>query len=125
MTDEKINKNLVAPCGTDCGICLTHLRDSNQCPGCNALEKNAPKTRTNCKIRNCHERKGRFCFKCDEFPCAGLKHLDDRYRKKYQMSQIENLEFIRDKGVNGFIKSERKKHESQKGILCVNDKKYY
>lgn len=41
------------------------------------------------------------------------------------MSEIENLEFIRDKGIEKFLEEERKKWISEKGVLCVHDKKYY
>jgi hypothetical protein len=41
------------------------------------------------------------------------------------MSEIENLEFIREKGINEFVKSERKRWQSTKGTFCVHDKKYH
>ena len=122
---EKINRNLIGPCGINCAICLAHLRANNPCSGCNVDDPHKPKTRLNCKIKNCTERKGKFCFECAKFPCDHLKHLDKRYRQKYDMSEIENLEFIRDKGIHKFIENERKKWQSAKSILCVNDKKYY
>ena len=42
------------------------------------------------------EKKFRYCYECDGFPCARVKRLDKRYRTKYEMSMIENLEYIRD-----------------------------
>jgi hypothetical protein len=42
------------------------------------------------------EKKFRYCYECDEFPCARVKRLDKRYRTKYEMGMIENLEYIRD-----------------------------
>jgi hypothetical protein len=41
------------------------------------------------------------------------------------MSQIENLEFIRDSGIRKFLEEERKRWISEKGILCVHDREYY
>jgi len=41
------------------------------------------------------------------------------------MSEIENLEYIRDKGIEKFLEKETKRWISEKGILCVHDKKYY
>lgn len=122
---RKINRNLIAPCGINCTICLAHLRKNNRCESCNKIRSDSPKTRVLCQIRTCTKRKGKFCFNCEKFPCDRLKHLDKRYRTKYNMSEIENLEFIRDKGMDEFIKRERNKWQSSKGILCVHDKKYY
>ena len=51
--------------------------------------------------------------------------MDERYRGRYGMSEIENLEFIRDKGMEAFLESERKKYCSDRGVFCVHDKKYY
>ncbi len=49
----------------------------------------------------------KFCFKCDDFPCTNLAHLDKRYRTKYQMSMIENLENIEKHGIRKFIENEK------------------
>jgi hypothetical protein len=120
-----ITQNLIAPCGMNCGICRAHLRPKNPCHGCNYAEANKPKTRVNCRLRICGKRKGKFCGHCQEFPCDRLKHLDCRYRTKYGMSEIENLEFIRKNGIRKFVAMERKRWISAKGVLCVHDKKHY
>lgn len=117
--------DLIAPCGMNCGICRAYLRSKNPCQGCNKAEQNWPKTRVHCKLRNCQKRNSKFCYDCAQFPCDRLKHLDLRYRTRYGMSEIENLEFIRDKGIEKFLEEERKKWISEKGVLCVHDKKYY
>lgn len=116
---------LIAPCGMNCGICRAHLRTNNPCPGCNYPDKNMPKTRSQCKMLLCDKRTGKFCYNCAEFPCDQLKHLDKRYQTKYGMSEIDNLEYIRDNGIKKFIAAENKRWISGKGILCVHDKKYY
>jgi len=51
--------------------------------------------------------------------------MDKRYRTKYGMSEIENLEFIRENGIRKFTVMERTKWISSKGIFCVHDRKYY
>jgi hypothetical protein len=78
---EKIAKNLITPCGMNCNICIAHLREKNVCPGC--TDKPTKKTCLNCKIRNCKDRTGKYCFNCSNFPCEKLSHLDKRYREKY------------------------------------------
>jgi hypothetical protein len=120
-----MNRNLIAPCGMNCGVCRGYLRERNRCHGCRDTEKNMPKACFLCRIRTCTERKGKYCFDCAKFPCDILKRMDKRYRTKYGMSEIENLEFIRDKGINNFVKNERKRWQSSKGHFCVHDKKYY
>lgn len=128
---KKININLtpltakqVAPCGMNCGICLYYLRANNKCMGCFRGRKINGKL-IKCGIKLCKNRHGEYCFKCDEFPCERLKRLDKRYRTKYGMSEIENLEFIRNKGINSFVKKVCKRWQSTKGTFCVHNKKYY
>jgi len=41
------------------------------------------------------------------------------------MSEIDNLIYIRDNGIARFIEEEGRRWVSDKGILCVHDKKYY
>jgi hypothetical protein len=123
MSMERISRNLIAPCGMDCGLCVAHLRERNRCCGC-MVDGNKVNHCVFCKIKNCKERKGRYCD-CANFPCVRLKNLDKRYRTKYGMSEIKNLMFIKSNGINKFVKKERKSHQAIKGILCVHDKKYY
>lgn len=94
----------------NCGICYAYLREKNKCPGCRQLKTEIPISIANCKIRNCElikEKKVKYCFECDDFPCKPLKHLDKRYRTKYNMSEIENLEFVLQNGIRKFIASEK------------------
>ncbi len=125
MMRNKITPNLIAPCGMNCGICKAYLREHNPCHGCFNLDKDRPKTRAHCRLRVCTKREGRFCCHCPEFPCDRLHHLDKRYRTKYGISEIENLEFIRKNGIRKFVAAERQKWITKDGILCVHDKKYY
>ncbi len=109
----------------NCGICKAYLREKNPCYGCNDVEQDNPKTIAHCYLRICGKHKSCFCYRCREFPCDRLKHLDKRYRTKYGMSEIENLEYIRENGIRKFVQKERKKWISKKGVFCVHDKKYY
>jgi Protein of unknown function (DUF3795) len=97
---------LIAPCGIDCAICRAFLREKNHCTGCNAPDRNF---HTNCFLFSCEKRTGRYCFTCDKFPCRRLKQLDKRYRTKYHMSMLANLEAIRKNGIRAFVRSERKR----------------
>ena len=67
-----------------------------------------------------------FCFeKCGQYPCKRLKNLDKRYKTKYEMSMIENLENIKNKGLELFLKNEEIRWKCEKcgGIICVHKKK--
>jgi hypothetical protein len=118
-------KLLIALCGMNCGICLAYLRLKNKCPGCRANDANKSISCVRCKIKNClalKKDKVKFCFKCVAFPCERLKHLDKRYRTKYNMSMIENLENIKKFGIRKFIKNEKARWACPQcgGTICVH-----
>jgi hypothetical protein len=106
----KIESRIIAPCGMNCGICIAYLREKNKCPGCREFDNNEPVSIARCKIRNCElikEGELNFCSaKCDNYPCTRLKNLDKRYRTKYNMSMIENLKYIKKKGVDKLLEKE-------------------
>ncbi|RLC37499.1 DUF3795 domain-containing protein [Candidatus Falkowbacteria bacterium] len=119
---------LIAPCGMNCGICKGYLREKNKCPGCRLLSIDIPVSIRRCRIKYCDffkSGKEKFCYKCESFPCARLKQLDKRYREKYSMSMLKNLEYIQDRGVREFIKKEKKKYERGDKVICVHDKRLY
>jgi hypothetical protein len=118
------NKKLVAPCGMNCGLCLHYLRINNKCTACFSGRKVNGKC-IKCGIKLCKNRSGEYCFDCEKYPCERLKRLDKRYREKYEMSEIENLEIIKKSGINYFLNLEEKKWMSSDGIYCVHDKKRY
>jgi hypothetical protein len=105
----KSTASLIAPCGMNCGICMAYLREKNKCPGCRFFHAKEPVSIARCKIKNCdviQKGKIKYCFECDHVPCDKLKHLDKRYRTKYNMSMIENLEAIKNFGIRKFLKNE-------------------
>ena len=121
-----MNSKLMAPCGMNCGICLGYLRDKNKCPGCREMNENKPDYCRKCIIRDCDILKKnnmKFCSdKCEKYPCARLKNLDKRYRTKYGMSMLENLENIKKHGIRKFVQDEQKRWECSKchETLCVH-----
>lgn len=110
---------LIAPCGMNCGICIAYHREKRPCGGCreqysaNGLgTAYKPKHCVHCSIVNCEllsKEESGFCYSCEKFPCRRLKQLDKRYRARYGMSMLENLESIRDKGLGPFIAGEHEK----------------
>jgi len=102
--------SLIAPCRMNCGICRAYLREKNKCPGCRSSDENKLSSRVNCKIKNCNELKKnnlKFCYNCKKFPCERINHLDKRYRTKYNMSMIENLNNIGKIGIREFVSNEK------------------
>jgi len=104
-------QGLIAACGMNCGLCIGHLRDKKPCGGCFKLDDpNKPKSCRSCSIVNCHrlaKTESGFCYECDIYPCARLKKLNQRYRSKYGMSMLENLEFIQKEGMEQFLLNEQ------------------
>lgn len=118
-------KELIAPCGMNCGICMAYLRKKNHCAGClNEDEDKVPHLQR-CIIRNCdtirHNDSG-FCYECENYPCKRLKQLDKRYRTRYKMSMLENLEFIKTKGLAAFKEKELERWRCPEcgGVICVH-----
>ena len=122
---EAIRTALIAPCGMNCRLCCAYAREKKPCPGCRGDDSTKPKTRVTCRIKNCEkilEGNIKYCFSCDSFPCARLNHLDERYRTRYGMSMIDNLELISETGIRYFIRDEKEKWScSECGrLICVH-----
>jgi hypothetical protein len=120
-----MKSSLLAPCGINCGVCIAYLRPKNKCQGCRTEFNDKCKTRVQCKIKLCDKRSKkskRFCFECDTFPCNRLYHMDKRYRTRYHISVIENLENMKKDGIRMFIKNEkiRWRCPSCGHVLCVH-----
>lgn len=126
-----INKNLIAPCGMNCALCIGYLAYKNDlkskgfnhftCKGCRAENRNCSVVKNRCK----QVAKGEvtFCFDCNKFPCKSVNQLDVRYKKYYRMSEIENLNFIKENGIRKFLKKEKEKWGCKKCgelISCHN-----
>ena len=91
------------------------------CAGCRPRGKNCAFMKKSCQLLG--EGRVRFCFECEDFPCRRLKALNKRYSTKYHMSMIENLTYIRDRGMEKFLKNEEKKWkcpECGQVICCHN-----
>jgi hypothetical protein len=117
--------SLVAPCGMNCGICMAYLREKNTCPGCRLFDSDKPVTIAECRIRRCQElveNELRYCYGCKKYPCDRIKHIDKRYRTKYGMSMIENLDNIKKYGIRVFVKSENTRWACPHcgGVICVH-----
>lgn len=122
---------LIAPCGMNCALCAAYLfkqMDLNKrgfhrtyCPGCIPRDKNCTHMADACQLLG--NGLVRFCFECESYPCKRLKALDKRYRTKYHMSMIENLNSIKEDGMKNFLETEEEKWRCPKcgGTICCHN----
>ncbi len=128
MTSKpKITSKLIAPCGMNCALCMAYLlRKKDKCPGCRGDDDLKPGTCLQCSVVTCEIRKElnlKLCSnKCDRYPCKRLKNLDKRYRTKYNMSMLENLEYIAKSGIRAFVANEKERWKCPEcgGVICVH-----
>ncbi len=123
-------KELVSRCGLYCGACRSYLLlkkglleqkgYKKGCKGCWVQNKNCAFIKKKCaRLRNEID----YCFECDRFPCQILKPLDTRYRQKYGVSLIKNLERMRETGVDKWGEEQQQLYKCKKcgGEICVHD----
>jgi hypothetical protein len=130
----KFESVLIAPCGMNCGICKSYLAYTRgipkkrgkvtHCLGCLPRNKNCFIKR-GCK--NLRKERIKFCFECRDMPCENLDRLDRRYRKRYNMSMVENLNELKEKGMEQFLKNQEEKYRCQAcgDFISVHDGKCY
>jgi len=121
-----MDEELISPCGMNCAICTAFLGgQKTQCLGCRIRKKNCAFLKKTCE--KLQKEKIKFCFECKKFPCIQLKKLDDKYKKRYGMSMIENLKEIKENGIKKFLKKQGKKYKCPEcgNTICVHDGKCY
>jgi len=107
---------LIAPCGINCGLCRRYLANRNsikriRCRGCIPGSVHCTYLFVNCSgINHSIEKNSVFCFECRQYPCPGLEIMDRRYQTQYGESVLNNLEKIRDVGVEAFPESQSDLH---------------
>jgi hypothetical protein len=122
---------LIAPCGMNCALCSGYLAWRNgvkergirmpYCKGCRPREKVCAFLKRECRfLLDC---KVEYCFQCGEYPCRRLLRIDARYRSRYSMSMIENLESIKKSGVSEFLRGEELKWRCPEcgGVICCHN----
>ena len=119
VKNDKYTKYLIAACGMNCRICIGYFgytmsgkKRKMKCIGCKPRDKSCAFLKKYCKKLT--KKEVEYCYECNEFPCSHLEKIDKGYRERYNMSMIENLEYIRDKGINNFLKQQEKKYNKNK-----------
>jgi hypothetical protein len=129
---EKVQKHdLIAPCGMNCGLCASYLALKNNvkakgvkmpyCVGCRPRKKNCAFLKKHCAKLSKEEVN--FCFECTSFPCDHLITIDSRYKARYRMSMIENLNFIKTEGMEKFLEKQDKLWKCQDcgALICCHN----
>lgn len=126
-----MNKELIAPCGMNCAVCSSYLalhKDVRTkgirvpyCKGCRQRNKKCAFIKKRCNLLL--NRKVEYCFECRDFPCENLKRLDKRYRTLFEMSFIDNLDFIKENSIEEFIETQKKKWKCPDcgGVICCHN----
>jgi hypothetical protein len=123
---------LIAPCGMNCRLCVGYFgytisggKRKKRCIGCEPSGKHCAFIKKRCKRLT--KKEINYCYECRDFPCSQLEKLDKSYRKRFEMSMIDNLENIRDMGMENFLKQQEKKYRCPNcgDVKCVHTKKCY
>ena len=126
-----MEERLIAPCGMNCALCVNYLALKNDlkkqgfkkayCAGCLPRGNNCIFMKKHCVLLG--KGRVRFCFECGDYPCRRLKSLDKRYRSKYHMSMVENLEQIKEQGMKKFLAKQREKWGCPQcgGVICCHN----
>ena len=133
MKTNIISDELIAPCGMNCAICSRYLAYINnlkrsQCIGCRPRNKRCTYLYKKCiGPKNKFNRKARYCFECAKYPCKEINRMDNRYKTSYKMSVIDNLEFIKLKGIKLFINNQIEKYKCVKctGLVSIHNRKCF
>jgi len=92
-----------------------------KCIGCKPRDKSCAFLKKYCEKLT--KKEVDYCYECSDFPCFHLEKIDKGYRERYNMSMIENLEYIRDNGMVDFLKQQEKKYKCPEcgGVICVHN----
>lgn len=124
MTSEHMN-TMFAPCGMNCKVCYRHCYHKKSCQGCLNQDENKPEHCRKCKIKDCVKSKRvTYCYECRDFPCKQIVNLDKSYIKRYQVSLIENSEYVKNNNLLQFMDEQKKKYTCIRcgGVISIHDK---
>ena len=134
MEPKQFRTDLVAPCGMNCNVCKSYLAQSrgvptkkgkvSHCLGCRPRAKNCYIKRGCPKLRS---NQVQFCYECSEMPCKSLSHLEKRYNERYATSLVGNLQEIKKKGLEQFLRTQEVRFRclSCGDFVSVHDRKCY
>lgn len=125
MMKEDIDMKMFAPCGMNCKVCYKHCYHKKPCAGCLKSDEGKPEHCRKCKIKDrIQEKKLCFCYECGDFPCKLIKNLERSYRKRYQASLIDHSIFVKEYGLEAFMKQQKERYTCVVcgGIISIHDR---
>jgi len=104
---------------------MSGKKRKKKCIGCNPSGKSCAHLKKYCKKLT--KKEIEYCYQCNDFPCKQLQRLDDIYRQRFDMSMIDNLEYIKQNGMKQFLQKQKEKYTCPKcgGVICVHNSKCY
>ncbi len=129
---KTFSEELIAPCGMNCGICVAFFgytmsgnKRKMKCIGCIPSNKSCAHIKKYCE--KLLKKEVTYCHECSDFPCIHIQRLDTKYRRRFDYSTIENLKYIKKKGMKKFLQEQKKKYTCPNcsGIICVHTKRCY
>jgi hypothetical protein len=112
-----MEKELIGPCGMNCGVCSSYLAMKNDvmskgvkvryCAGCRPRRNMLCGFSKRCELLK--KKQVKYCYECSKFPCENVESMNKRYSKHFHMSQIENLNYIKENGVEKFLEKEEER----------------
>lgn len=105
----RMRRELVAPCGMNCNLC-SWVQDPSKpgCAGCRPRGRGCVHKRGLCTRLARQEMD--FCHKCGDYPCESLLVIEDRYSRVHNYSFLENLDYIKRRGMPAFLRREARRY---------------
>ena len=131
---KQLTKELIAPCGMNCAVCSKYLAFVNnwkgsRCSSCRVRGQRCTYLFAKCSgiNNNIVTINTEFCFECEQYPCKEIKRMDKRYRDNYSVSTKDNLDNIKEQGIDKFREEQYKKHSCTKcgELISVHNRKCF
>jgi len=122
---------LITTCGANCNVCAGYLGykydiqskgiRAGYCKGCDSKKSQCTVKKKKCKLPP--DGQVKYCYECAAFPCSIIQQIDKRYRAHHHTSMIENLEYIRDNGMEKFLEQQEEKWKCPEcgDVICCHN----
>ena len=130
---ENFDATLISQCGINCGACYAFFgytmagkKRLQPCMGCKARQSLCAFIKKGCKLI-AEKKPVDYCFECPEFACENLVKMDTVYQERFSLSLIENLNYIKEKGMDAFLEKEKQEKTCPTcgGVICIHTKRCY
>jgi hypothetical protein len=124
MTEKTKKYETIGCCGIDCGLCPKfYTTGDSACPGCGG--KNFKEKHPSCGYLTCCAINKGFevCSQCQEYPCNRFDSEKSGFDSFVTHRKVfTNLDFIKEKGIDQFIKNQKTRINILNELLtCCDD----